>query len=214
MNSDAADGIYLLQEDFEGSPVFSVTSDGYSEWNHYMFSGGKIEKGVVLPHTGSGYLRFQPGKMSTVKEESTVLIETKKAKESKEAILSIYCYGSSFRPEEDMLGVQFCCDEQEWSDTTWIRSNRTGWNNYIQNLPSAMSYQIRFLSKAGYGQGVYIDDIEVMHLKPVNLITNKAARPKKESQIYDMMGRMRAFRRKGLNLVRESDGTVRKILVR
>ena len=214
MSSDVADGVYLLQEDFEGSPVFTVTSGGYSEWNHYMFSGGKIEKGTVLPHTGNGYLRFHPGKMTTAKEESSVLIETKKAKESYEAILSIYCYGSSFRPEEDMLGVQFCCDNQEWSDTTWIRSNRTGWNNYIQNLPSAMSYQLRFLSKAGNGQGVYLDDIEVMQLKPLNLIGNKATCQPKELQMYDIFGRKRFSRSKGLNIIKESDGTVRKMFVR
>lgn len=214
MSSDAVDGLYLFQENFEENPIFSVSSEGYSEWNHYTFSEGKIQKGTVLPHSGNGYLRFIPGKMTNTKQESTVVMETKKAKESHEAILSLYYYGKSFRPEEDMLGIQFCCDDQEWSDTIWMRSNRTDWNNFMQELPSAKSYQLRFFSKAGYGQSVYLDDIEVMQLTPASLIRNNLIEPKKEKLVYDLLGRKWNSRRKGLNFIRESDGTVKKIFVK
>ena len=214
MSSDAADGVYLFQEDFEGSPIFTVSSEGDSGWNHYIFSEGKIQKGTVLPHSGNGYLRFIPGKVANSKQESTVIMETKKGKEYHEAILSIYYYGKSFRPEEDMLGVQFCCDDQEWSDTIWIRSNRTGWNNFMQELPFAKSYQLKFFSKANYGQSVYLDDIEVMQLTPASFISNHFVEPKKEEQIYDLLGRKWTYRRKGVNIVKDSDGTIKKIIVK
>ena len=82
----------------------------------------------------------------------------------------------------------------------------------ITEIMEVIFYQ--FLSKAGNGQGVYLDDIEVMQLKPLNLIGNKATCQPKELQMYDIFGRKRFSRSKGLNIIKESDGTVRKMFVR
>lgn len=84
----------------------------------------------------------------------------------------------------------------------------------MQELPSAKSYQLRFFSKAGYGQSVYLDDIEVMQLTPASLIRNNPIEPKKEKLVYDLLGRKWNSRRKGLNFIRESDGTIKKIFVK
>ena len=205
--SDIATSLILFQEGFEVSKTFeTVIKDGITDWKQNFFSIYNYQKGMTTPHTGEGYLRFRPNKNSTTPQESIITFQTQKSIEEKEAILSLYFSGSPYRPEEDMLSVTYSCDDQDSSDTIFIRSNLSSWNNFIQDLPAAKSYKISICGKAVYGQSIYIDDIEVIQkevssIRQVNTVTTK------EKAIYNLQGRKLTHIQKGLNIIRKGDKT-------
>lgn len=215
--SEMASGDILMQEDFESSKSFEMIShSGSVSWNQRIFSIYDYEKGMTTPHGGNGYLRFAPNKNAIGLQENTIVFQTLKAKEENEAILSFYFSGSNYRPEADMLSITFSYDGNESCDTVNIRSNLSGWNNYMQELPIAKSYCIYIRGKATYGQSIFIDDVEVIQKRMAGIKERDLPTVKKDSivGVYNLFGNKIESVGKGLNIIRQKDGTVKKVFVK
>lgn len=212
--SDKAMGSILFQDGFETSKKYEVVSGiGMSDWTQFFYSVYNHQKGEPTPHDGKGYIRLRPNKMTVDDQESTLIIHSLKSEKSCESVLSLYFSGKAFRPEEDILYVTYSYDDIECPDTAYVRSNLSGWNNYIQVLRPATKYQINITGKASYGQVIFLDDIEIIQRTPsdINVVMKTDI---VESGIYDLLGRKRTSRSRGLNIVRKCDGTVKKIFVK
>ena len=214
-SATSVNGLILFQEGFE-SPVnyVPVTDEGITEWSQYTIAEDKVLKGTVPAHNGFGYYRLRPNKSANGYQQSTFTIQTQKAKEEREALLTFYYYGSSFRSEENLLGISYACDGNEWSDTTWIQNNKAGWNNFMLNMNPAKSYRLKITGCASYGQAIYLDDIEIMQNETNNIIRQRQVLSENETKIFDMLGRKREMFQKGINIVLYPDGVKRKVNVR
>jgi M6 family metalloprotease-like protein len=211
--SDKAIGSILFQDGFETSKTYEIVSgSGISDWTQYFFSIYTHQKGELTPHTGNGCLRLRPNKTTEEEQESTLILHSLESEEACESVFSFYFSGKSFRPEEDILYITYNYDETENSDTVYVRSNLSGWNNYIQELPPAKKYKINITGKASYGQIIYLDDIEIVQKKSSSI--DQRPKTNMDSGIYDLLGRKLTRRSKGLNIVKDSDGTIKKIFVR
>ena len=212
--SDIADGATLLQEGFENSGSYQVIiEEGVTKWTPYSNIIMKPDDGSIMPHNGDNYLRLMPSKISFGRQRSQITLNTSTAKEEKEAILTFYYYATSYRPEEDMLYVTYKCDGGEVSDTTWVRSTRTGWNSFMQDLPSAKSYQVIISGKATYGQSICLDDVEVIQ-RTTACVELSNSNTSYQLQLYDLMGNRVSILGRGLYIVRQEDGTSKKIFVK
>lgn len=80
------------------------------------------------------------------------------------------------------------------------------------NLPVGETYHLKFSGFAAYGQAIYIDDIEIIQKTPTDIRSYYTYNTNNE--LYDILGRRLTSKKKGINIVRESDGTVKKIFVK
>lgn len=213
-SSDIADGSILLQEGFENSGNYQVIiEEGVTKWTPFSNKIVKTDDGTITPHSGENYLRLMPSKVSFGRQRSQVTLNTSIAKEENEGILTFYYYATSYRPEEDMLYVTYKCDDGELSDTIWVRSTRTGWNSFMQDLPLAKSYQVIISGKATYGQSICLDDVEVVQRTTTRIETTNSD-ANYQLQLYDFLGNRISSPRRGLYIVRQKDGTSKKLFVR
>jgi len=211
-SSDIADGSILLQEGFEGSGNYQVIiEEGVTRWTQYSNKIVKTDAGTIMPHGGSSYLRLEPSKISFGRQRSQITLNTSMAKEGNEAILTFYYHATSYRPEEDMLYVTYKCDGGELSDTIWVRSTRTGWNSFMQDLPRAKTYQVIISGKSSYGQTICLDDVEVVQ-RATTQIDFSNSNANSQLQLFDLLGKKISRPRKGLYIVRQKDGTTKKFL--
>ena len=116
------------------------------------------------------------------------------------------------------MNVSYSCDGGEWETVSIIGNGNSDWKNYSLNLPKAKSYKIKFTGFASYGQAISLDDITVIKkttvgMQPLKWDVNEETLGEGD-QIYDISGRAQNNCQKGLNIIRLSDGTVKKIIIK
>lgn len=213
-STETAVGMMLFHEEFENPRKYeSVFEQGETSWYRIEVDNSKKGKTSVSPHSGVCYLRFEPNKFATSLQQSSVTFSSAKASEKNPASLSFYYQGVSYRPDELILQVSYKCDEGEWETSDIVSNGKPGWKNYVVLLPDGETYQLRLSAFAAYGQAVYVDDIEILQ-RQTTRINDSPKSATNSYAVFDLFGRKLPEMVKGLNIVRKSDGTVRKILVK
>ena len=212
-SGDVAEGMILLHEEFEKSKKYeSIIEQGDTQWYRIEVDNSKKGKNAVSPHSGQCYLRLEPNKFATSQQQSTISFISAKASEKGEAILSFYYLGVSYRPDDLIIHVSYQCDEGEWESFDILGNGKSEWKNQVMNLPVGETYHLKFSGFAAYGQAIYIDDIEIIQKTPTDIRSYYTYNTNNE--LYDILGRRLTSKKKGINIVRESDGTVKKIFVK
>ncbi len=209
----------LVNEDFEKlHSIITEIEAGDSKWKWVREDGAEKEKKGFEPHGGSGYLRFLPGKLSEGEQQCSYIFDTPEMIAENCASLSFFYQGVSYRTGIHVMNVSYSCDGGEWEIVSIIGNSNPDWKNYSLNLPKAKSYKIKFTGFASYGQAICLDDITVIKkttvgMQPLKWDVNEEVRGEGD-QIYDIIGRAQNNCQKGLNIIRLSDGTFKKIIVK
>jgi len=217
--SESTDSNFLLHDDFEKPKKYETIYElGETNWNRIVVDNSEKNKNSISPHNGSCHLRFSPNKFAETKQESTIQFTSQKASQKGFANLSFYYQGVSFRPDSLILQIAYKCDDNEWESYNIVGNGKSGWKFYSILLPEAEIYQLSFTGNAVYGQSIYIDDIEIVQRIPDDIRgvkpTESTEFPKSGNSIYNLLGKKLTTMRKGLNILRDNDGNVRKVFVR
>lgn len=213
-NSENASGILLLHDEFEFSKDYDIRVDsGVTQWYRIEVDDSKKGKNLVLPHSGSSYMRFQPNKLAVTPQQSTILFNSAKAVERAPALLSFYYLGDGYRP--DQLTLEVSCqydDEIEWDTLKIVGNGKSEWKYYSINLPEADAYKIKIVGYASYGQTIYLDDIEIIQKTASNINAQIGYDKSSVSSIYNLFGHRLHAMKKGLFIIRKEDGTIIKVI--
>ena len=202
----------IINEDFESSPNISIESNtGDAQWTWFQIDQSQKDKSDIEAHSGIGYLRFQPGKMSQGKLQSSVIITTPKSNTSDYAYLSLYYYGKSYRTDIKVMDIAVSNDDSEWENTSIFGNGKSEWKYFEMALPAAKSYKIEITGYASYGQSILIDDLSINKKIATSILRNETTNKQQEIIIYDITGRKRSRMMKGLNIVRDKNGNTKKV---
>ena len=214
---DYTESDILSQIDFEQPAKYTILSEqGDSQWKWVKIDDSQKEKNSIKPHGGNGYLCLQPGKLSNGKQQSSVIFSTPETSNKNLASLSFYYQANSYRTGVPVMDISYSCNEKEWESVPILGNGDNSWKYFSINLPEAKSYNIKFTGYASYGQAICLDDLIVTQkvTTGISSINESAAKSSQEKQIYDIFGRKLDSLQKGLNIVRQEDGMVKKILVK
>ncbi len=209
----------LTNEDFEQSRNYLINTDeGESKWKWIKIKNGEKGKNDTSPHEGEGYLRFQPGKLSSGEQVSSITFNTPETSESSLASLSFYYQGISYRTGIPVMNISYSCDGKDRETIEIIGNGNSDWKNYSMNLPEAKSYSIKFTGFASFGQTICLDDITIVKKVSTGFDTIWSSESEKAAikspTIYDIQGRRLEKPERGMNIIRLSDGTTQKVFVK
>lgn len=214
---DYTGGEVLSQIDFEYSIKYSVSVDqGDAKWNWVKVDDSQKEKGELKPHGGNGYLRLQPGKLSMGKQQSSFIFITPEIASGSFASLSFFYQAISYRTGIQIMDVSYSCDGINWETISIVGNGKADWKSYSLTLPESQSYSIKFTGYASYGQAICLDDIVITrkYSTDIKLINESFIKPSNDRQVFDLHGRLIEKPQKGLNIIRQTDGTVKKKFVK
>lgn len=210
------DGKVLLEDHFEAEHSLNIDDrEGYARWNWYILPEGTVLKGEMKPHDGSGCIVLKPTKVVTGSVNCSVTFDSSISANENPSSLSFYYQGEAYEPGDDMLSVSYKCDNSAWESISLSEDSIPGWKNINIDLPPSRSYQIKFTGRSSYGQGIYVDDLILIQKSSTgvrdiyygeNMLGQKV--------IYSLIGRKLTSLKKGINIVKQSDGTFKKVFVK
>lgn len=208
-------------ENFEYAAVpegWSQQSElGESLWEHRYVLQSSAD--MPLAAKGRGYisLKYATSMQDRYNTRTVTRLETKSISlaEDKSYELSLQCRKYATLPEStDLLSV-FYDKDGEWHVLSEIPVTSQGeWNKAILQLPVTGNIRLAFEGSPSKGAILFLDDLCISErqdetgIKPLYLNGSDA------TTVYSLMGIRRNNMRKGMNIIKKSDGAVIKFLSR
>jgi M6 family metalloprotease-like protein len=215
---NSTQGDVLINDNFESISNYTIeTHIGDTNWGWVKVDESQKEKNSIEAHEGTGYLRFQPGKLSSGIQKGSVIFKTSKAINKYSGYLSLFYQGVGYRTGLTTMDISYKCDDGEWNSISIAGNGKSGWKNYYLILPEAYAYSIKITGYASYGQTVCLDDLMIMHSFPTQIQEINIDAPSYNSlqkQVFDLMGRRINKLRKGINIIKLPNGQVIKEYVK
>lgn len=202
----------LFNESFEeASSYITEEVNGNTSWIQVTTANGGLKE-AIRPKTGNAYLCFMPGKMSNGTQKSILSFHIDNPHHIEEPSLQLY-YQLSGNKEKPTLQIA-CNSENDSFTTIYNESNDSKeWQIYSCQLPTEESYTLKICGTASYGQSICLDDIQIKGIATSGIIST-GEKVQGNYCVFNLFGRCTPQLRKGLNIVRISDGTVKKIIIR
>lgn len=208
----------LFFEGFEDSPQYKLISSGKGEWE---VVDNPVDDNIFVSRPVS-YAGIKSLQLSAAREyfddkESCIEFEIESSISNGERVLSGYYTASGLsRKASNSLRVGYMSKEGEWVFHEYRASSNIIWNPFVIDVPSDAIMRFRIEGQAKMGTILAIDnikvDIMVSTLLPGRTVfSSKIGRG---NQIYDINGLLRDSLGKGLNIIRQKDGTVKKVFVK
>lgn len=206
-------------ENFEYAAVpegWSQQSElGESLWEHrYVL---QASDDMPLAAKGKGYisLKYATSIKDRYNTRTVTRLETKTITLAKEKNyeLSLQCRKFATLPEStDLLSV-FYEKNSEWHILSEIPiTNQGDWNKITIELPVSGNIKLAFEGSPSKGAIVFLDDLIIYESKDETGIKHYNFNREDVTTIYSLMGVRQTHKKKGINIVKMSDGTVMKFM--
>ena len=208
-------------ENFEYAAVpegWSQQSElGESLWEHrYVL---QPSNDMPLAAKGRGYIclkyatsmndRYNTRTVTRLETNSITLVEDKSYG------LSLQCRKYATLPESTDLISVFYEEDGEWNVLSEIPVTSQGeWNKVTLQLPTAGNIRLAFEGSPSKGAIVFLDDLLIYERQDETHISPSFLSRPDSTTIYSVMGVRQANMRKGMNIVKMSDGSSIKLISR
>ena len=212
----AVDGTELYFDDFESQKDYNILSSTQSTWERVKYQGF-VDRLAGRPEPYEGSYTYQLSARSAIGScVSTFAFSCPVSAEATEVHLSgFFNSKGGRRMEANHLKVGWHPKgSEEWEYYDYEVAVDDVWTPFVLKIAPAPELEFAFEGTAHIGSILALDNLKVEQVVATAVGASEVHRMAEIMEIYILSGQKQDHLEKGLNIIRLSDGTVKKIVVK
>lgn len=210
--------VTIFTEGFETEPLYTIINTQEGKWENVENPHNPIGF-IDRPNAHTGTHCLQLSAKNSYFSDKKCCIEIMLPEYlniSDEAVFSGYytSYGLSGKTT-NILRFGILSEQDEWEYKEIVSSVNLTWNPFVFNIPSGSQMTFRIEGEASMGTIIAIDDIEVINIVSTGIADNYNNAHRIEQLLYySIDGKRQTGLKKGINIIKDTNGRVYKRLIK